>query len=66
MTYAIYKFSFANDVIAVSNASVRRLDSFAVFAVVLSLGLLAAAMFLPDRLAADASAPVSFAQTAPF
>jgi hypothetical protein len=66
MTYATYKFSFANDVVAVSNASARRLDSFGVFAVVLSIGLLAAAMFLSHPRAVDAGAPVSFAQTTPF
>jgi hypothetical protein len=64
MTYATYKFSFANDVVAVSNAA--RLDGFGVFAIVLSIGLLAAAMFLSHPPAVDASAPVPFAQTSPF
>ena len=65
MTYAIYKFSPENNVAAVSNASWGRLDSFGVFAVILSLGLIAAAMFLPHPRALDASALVLFTESTP-
>jgi hypothetical protein len=66
MSYAVYKFSFESNVVAVSNPPTARLGSFGVFAVVLSIGLLAAAMFLSHPRAVDASAPVSFAETTPF
>ena len=65
MTYAVYKFSPANDVVAVSNAPKGRLDGFGVFAVVLSIGLIAAAIFLPQPRALDASAPFLFTESTP-
>jgi hypothetical protein len=66
MSYAVYKFSFESNVVAVSNPPTARLGSFGVFAVVLSIGLIAAAMFLPQPHAVDAGEPASYAQATPF